>query len=55
MKKVTYEKLYDDIEKLQFELMDIDNYSEEVYQAFENLLDALDEVNPTLCQIGWKL
>ena len=44
MKAPTYEKLSDAIQSLQFELMEIDNYSEEVYQAFENLLDELDEV-----------
>ena len=44
MKAPTYEELLKVVERLQMDLIYIDNYSEDVYQAFERLLDALDEV-----------
>lgn len=39
-----YNKLLKEVENLQNDLMDIDDYSEEVYQAFEKLIDELEEV-----------
>ena len=33
-----------DIDRLQRELIDLDDYSEEVYQSLEKVLDAIDEV-----------
>lgn len=39
-----YKKLLKEIELLQSDLMDIDDYSEEVYQAFERLIEELEEV-----------
>ena len=32
------------VENLQNDLMDIEDYSEEVYQAFERLIEELEEV-----------
>lgn len=39
-----YERLLKEIENLQNDLMDIEDYSEEVYQAFERLIEELEEV-----------
>lgn len=39
-----YNKLLEEVESLQSDLMDIDDYSEEVYQAFERLIEELQEV-----------
>ena len=39
-----YKKLLRRVELLQSDLMDIDDYSEEVYQAFERLIEELEEV-----------
>ena len=39
-----YNKLLKEIENLQNDLMDIEDYSEEVYQAFERLIEELEEV-----------
>lgn len=39
-----YNKLLKRVELLQSDLMDIDDYSEEVYQAFERLIEELEEV-----------
>lgn len=39
-----YNKLLRQVELLQSDLMDIDDYSEEVYQAFERLIEELQEV-----------
>lgn len=39
-----YNKLLNEVENLQNDLMDIDDYSEEVYQAFERLIEELEEV-----------
>lgn len=39
-----YERLLKEVELLQNDLMDIDDYSEEVYQAFERLIEELEEV-----------
>lgn len=39
-----YNKLLKRVENLQSDLMDIDDYSEEVYQAFERLIEELEEV-----------
>lgn len=39
-----YSKLLNEVENLQNDLMDIDDYSEEVYQAFERLIEELEEV-----------
>lgn len=38
-----YEKILEKIERLQRDLMTIDNYDEEVYQSFENLIFNLQE------------
>ena len=38
----TYEKLSKQITSLQWELMEIENYSEEAYQLLEKLIDELD-------------
>lgn len=39
-----YKKLLNEVEDLQNNLMDIEDYSEEVYQAFERLIEELEEV-----------
>lgn len=39
-----YNKLLKEVELLQNDLMDIEDYSEEVYQAFERLIEELEEV-----------
>lgn len=39
-----YNKLLKEVENLQNDLMDIEDYSEEVYQAFERLIEELEEV-----------
>lgn len=39
-----YNKLLKEVENLQSDLMDIEDYSEEVYQAFERLIEELEEV-----------
>lgn len=39
-----YERLLKQVESLQSDLMDIDNYSEDVYQAFQRLIEELEEV-----------
>lgn len=39
-----YKKLLKRVELLQSDLMDINDYSEEVYQAFERLIEELEEV-----------
>lgn len=39
-----YNKLLKRVENLQSDLMDIEDYSEEVYQAFERLIEELEEV-----------
>lgn len=39
-----YANLLNEVENLQNNLMDIDDYSEEVYQAFERLIEELEEV-----------
>lgn len=39
-----YNKLLNEVENLQNDLMDIDDYSEEVYQAFQRLIEELEEV-----------
>lgn len=39
-----YSKLLNEVEDLQNNLMDIDDYSEEVYQAFQRLIEELEEV-----------
>lgn len=38
-----YEKILKQVELLQSDLMDIDEYSEEVYQAFKKLIETLEE------------
>ncbi|QAX97491.1 hypothetical protein EfsSzw1_17 [Enterococcus phage EfsSzw-1] len=39
-----YKRLLKQVENLQKDLMFIDDYSEEVYQAFERLIEELEEV-----------
>lgn len=39
-----YNKLLNEVEDLQNDLMDIEDYSEEVYQAFQRLIEELEEV-----------
>lgn len=39
-----YANLLNEVELLQNNLMDIEDYSEEVYQAFERLIEELEEV-----------
>lgn len=39
-----YANLLNEVENLQNDLMDIDDYSEEVYQAFQRLIEELEEV-----------
>lgn len=39
-----YKKLLNEVENLQNDLMDIEDYSEEVYQAFQRLIEELEEV-----------
>lgn len=39
-----YKKLLNEVEDLQNNLMDIEDYSEEVYQAFQRLVEELEEV-----------
>lgn len=39
-----YKSLLKRVELLQNDLMDIEDYSEEVYQAFERLIEELEEV-----------
>lgn len=44
MPKKEYERLLKEVELLQNDLMDIEDYSEEVYQAFQRLIEELEEV-----------
>lgn len=37
-----YERLLKQVENLQSDLMDIEDYSEEVYQAFQKVIDELE-------------
>ena len=37
-----YERLLKEVELLQNDLMDIEDYSEEVYQAFQKIIDELE-------------
>lgn len=37
-----YERLLKEVELLQNNLMDIEDYSEEVYQAFQKVIDELE-------------
>lgn len=39
-----YKRLLKEVENLQNDLMDIEDYSEEVYQAFQRLIEELEEV-----------
>ena len=39
-----YTNLLNEVEDLQNNLMDIEDYSEEVYQAFQRLIEELEEV-----------
>lgn len=39
-----YSKLLNEVENLQNDLMDMEDYSEEVYQAFQRLIEELEEV-----------
>lgn len=39
-----YKKLLNEVEDLQNDLMDIEDYPEEVYQAFQRLIEELEEV-----------
>lgn len=39
-----YKELLNEVENLQNALMDIEDYSEEVYQAFQRLIEELEEV-----------
>ena len=39
-----YANLLNEVENLQNNLMDIEDYSEEVYQAFQRLIEELEEV-----------
>lgn len=39
-----YANLLNEVENLQNDLMNIDDYSEEVYQAFQRLIEELEEV-----------
>ena len=39
-----YERLLKEVELLQNDLMDIEDYSEDVYQAFQRLIEELEEV-----------
>lgn len=39
-----YGRLLNEVEDLQNNLMDIEDYSEEVYQAFQRLIEELEEV-----------
>ena len=39
-----YNKLLKRVENLQSDLMDIEDYSEEVYQAFQRVIEELEEV-----------
>lgn len=39
-----YERLLKEVENLQNDLMDIEDYSEEVYQVFQRLIEELEEV-----------
>ncbi|UMO76781.1 hypothetical protein [Enterococcus phage phiSHEF13] len=39
-----YKRLLKQVERLQSDLMDIQDYSEDVYQAFERLIEELEEV-----------
>lgn len=39
-----YKELLNEVENLQNDLMDIEDYSEEVYQAFQRLIEELEEV-----------
>lgn len=43
-----YDKIYNRVLALQGDLMNIDDYSEEVYQAFEKLLDELESTKDEL-------
>ena len=39
-----YKNLLNEVEDLQNTLMDMEDYSEEVYQAFQRLIEELEEV-----------
>lgn len=39
-----YANLLNEVENLQNDLMDIEDYSEEVYKAFQRLIEELEEV-----------
>lgn len=39
-----YKKLLNEVEDLQNNLMDMEDYSEEVYQAFQRLIEELEEI-----------
>lgn len=39
-----YKRLLKQVERLQSDLMDIQDYSEDVYQSFERLIEELEEV-----------
>lgn len=39
-----YANLLNEVENLQNDLMDMEDYSEEVYQAFQRLIEELEEV-----------
>lgn len=41
---MTYEKLLKQMEMLQRELMDIEDYSEDVYQAMQSTIDELEYI-----------
>lgn len=40
----TYKELLKQVEDVQKELMDIEDYSEEVYQALQSAIDELEEL-----------
>lgn len=40
----TYQQILNELEKLQGDLMNIDDYDEEVYQGFEKTIDAINDV-----------
>ena len=39
-----YGRLLEEVELLQNDLMDIEDYSEEVYQAFQKVIDELEYI-----------
>lgn len=44
LKMKTYKELLKQVEDVQKELMDIEDYSEEVYQALQSAIDELEEL-----------